>query len=225
MFGKKKRVTIEELAQMLYYFARKFSVDYVSYEMNREESFFKNADRHIFEHERLMMIFWIIDRFFLEGTNGRYKIMAFIHRQYLIDLGVMNDLGEPIDKKRAGDELLLMDNRCREYNRVYDNTKSEQSLLGGVIAKNILQQDKIVTNFLIMSEVAIDVALLIKQLKESIFNKYEIRGGPLYDYNYEGERKFEDVCPHCNAELIFEEKDFIKDSISCPICHKKISFT
>ena len=41
MFGRKKKLTTEQLAEILYYFSKKFSVDYVPYEMSKENSWFQ----------------------------------------------------------------------------------------------------------------------------------------------------------------------------------------
>lgn len=162
----KKKVTRDELAGMLYCFANKFSVDYVPHEMAKENSPFKSADKDVFIHERLILIFWIIDAFF---SYKEQKLMAAIHKKYFADKGIMKS---PVDSKK--EETFIM-GRYKDYYGAYNkDAGSEQHLLGGVIAKNILQQDKPIMNILTTSMVAMDVMLLVKQLKESVFDKYEI---------------------------------------------------
>lgn len=167
MFGRKKKLTIEQLAEMLYYFANKFSVDYVPHEMSKTYSPFKDADEDVFIHERLIMIFWIIDRFFADKER---KLTAAVHKQYFSDLDILND------REKSQEEISFIMSRYKEYYDAYsDEAGPEQYFLGGAIAKNILQQDKPTMNFLITSQVAMDVMLLIKQLKESIFDQYELK--------------------------------------------------
>jgi hypothetical protein len=62
--NQKNKITEEQLAELLYYFAKKFGAGFVDHEMAKENSPFKKADKEIFAHERLIMIFWIIDKFF-----------------------------------------------------------------------------------------------------------------------------------------------------------------
>ena len=99
MFGRKKKLTTEQLAEILYYFSKKFSVDYVPYEMSKENSPFKNADEDIFIHERLIMIFWIIDKFFADKER---KLTAAVHRQYFSDIGILNN------QQRAQEEIIFI---------------------------------------------------------------------------------------------------------------------
>lgn len=166
MFGRKKKLTTEQFAEMLYYFATKFSVDYVIHEISRENSSFKDADKEVFMHERLILIFWIIDAFFADEER---KLTAAVHKHYFSDLGILND------QEKAQEEISFIMSRYKEYNDAYSDGAGPQYFLGGAIAKNILQQDKPTMNFLITSQVAMDVMLLSKQLKESIFDQYELK--------------------------------------------------
>ena len=112
------------------------------------------------------MIFWIIDKFFADKER---KLTAAVHKQYFSDLGILND------REKAHEEISFIIRRYKEYYDAYNNEAGpEQYLLGGVIAKNILQQDKPTMNILITWQVAVEVMLLIKLLKESIFDQYEL---------------------------------------------------
>lgn len=162
----KKEITEDQLAELLYYFAKKFGVDFVEHEMKKEKSPFKEADKEIFAHERLIMIFWIIDKFFADKER---KLTASVHKRYFADLGILNN------QEEAKKEITLIMARYKEYYEAYnEKAGAEQYFLGGAIAKNILQQDKPVMNILITSQITMDIMLLVKQLKESIFDKYEI---------------------------------------------------
>jgi hypothetical protein len=164
--NNKEKVTREQLAAALYYFAKKVSVHDVLHEMSKENSPFKNADKDVFMHESLIMSFWIIDKFFADKER---KLTAAVHKKYFTDLDILNN------QEEAKEEISFIMNRYKEYYDAY-NAKAglEQYFLWGAIARNILQQDKPVMNFLINSLVGIDVMLLIKELKESIFDHYEI---------------------------------------------------
>lgn len=167
MFGRKKKLTIEEFVEVIYYFARKFSVDYVSHEMGKENSPFKDVDKDVFIHERFLLIFWIIDKFFADTER---KLIVAVHKQYFSDLGILNN------QEKVKKEISFIKNRFKEYNDAHsDKAGPEQHFLGAAIAKNILQQDKLTMNFLISSLVAMDVMLLVKQMKESIFDQYELK--------------------------------------------------
>lgn len=169
MINQKNQITEEQLAELLYYFAKKFGIDFVSHEIAQESSPFKKADKEIFAHERLIMIFWIIDKFF---ANKDRKLIASVHKKYFADLGILNN------QEEAKNEIDFIMNRYKEYYDAYnEKAGAEQYILGGTIAKNILQEDKLVVNFLITSQVAMDVMLLVKQLKESIFDQYEVVNG------------------------------------------------
>jgi hypothetical protein len=168
-FSKKKKVTEEQLAELLYYFAKKFGVDFVDHEMAKENSPFKEADKEVFAHERLIMIFWIIDKFFADKER---KLTASVHKKYFTDLDILNN------QEAAKKEITFIMSRYKEYYDAYnEKAGAEQYFLGGVIAKNILQQDKPVLNFLTTSQIAMDIILLVKQLRESIFDQYEIING------------------------------------------------
>lgn len=165
----KEKVTEEQLADALYYFAKKFGVDFVDHEVAKENSPFKEADKKTFAHERLIMIFWIIDKFFADKER---KLTASVHKKYFTDLGILNN------QEEAQKEIAFIMSRYKEYYEAYnEKAGAEQFFLGGAIAKNILQQDKPIVNFLITSQVAMDVMLLVKELKESIFDKYEVNNG------------------------------------------------
>ena len=167
--NNKEKVTEEQLADALYYFAKKFGIDFVDHELAKENSPFKGADKEIFTHERLIMIFWIIDKFFADKER---ILTASVHKKYFTDLDILNN------QEEAKKEITFIMSRYKEYYDAYnEKAGAEQYLLGGVIAKNILQQDKPVMNFLITSQVAMDVMLLVKQLKESIFDKCEVING------------------------------------------------
>ncbi|OGL82263.1 hypothetical protein A3I41_05505 [Candidatus Uhrbacteria bacterium RIFCSPLOWO2_02_FULL_48_18] len=162
----KNQISEEQLAESLYYFAKKFGIDFVSYEMAKESSPFKKADKEIFAHERLIMIFWIIDAFFADRDR---KLTISVHKKYFADLGILNN------REEVKKELDFIMSRYKEYYDAYnEKAGAEQYLLGSIVAKNILREDKLVLNILISSLVAMDVIFLVKQLRESIFDKYEI---------------------------------------------------
>ncbi|MFH1712780.1 MAG: hypothetical protein ABH896_01145 [Candidatus Jacksonbacteria bacterium] len=161
----KKKVTKEQLAELLYYFANKFTTDFVSHEMAREKSLFKNVDKDIFIHERLIMIFWIIDKFF--GDEKR-TLMSALHKKYFTDLGILNN---PEESKK---EMSFFMSRYKEYYDAWNDKGSEQFILGGVIAKNIFREEKTVLNANIIFHIVMDVYALIKQIKGSVIDKYEI---------------------------------------------------
>lgn len=164
--NNKEKVSRDQLAGILYHFSKKFSADYVSHEISKEDSPFKEADEDVFTHERLIMIFWVIDKFF---SDKERKLMALIHKHYFVDSGLIND------KESAKEEMALIIRRYGEYHEAHNaNAGVEQYLLGGVIARNILQKERSEMNLLITSEIAMDITLLIKEIKESIFDKFEI---------------------------------------------------
>lgn len=165
MFGRKKKLTTEQLAEMLYYYAKKDSFNYVHNEVHRENSPFKNADTNIFIHERLIIIFWIIDAFF---ADKKHKLTGGIHKQYFSDLDIINE------QERVQEKISFILSRYKEYYDAYsDKAGSEQHFLHATIAKNILQQEKPVMDFLITLQVGIDFMLIIKLLKETIFDQYK----------------------------------------------------
>ena len=87
--SNKEKITRDQLANALYCFAKKISVDYVSHEIQEKSSPFKNADKDVFIHERMKMIFWIIDKFFADKER---KLTAAVHKCYFSDLGILNKL-------------------------------------------------------------------------------------------------------------------------------------
>lgn len=165
MFDKKKKLTIEQFAELLYYFAKKFSVDYVPHEMNKANSLFKEANKNVFIYERLIMIFWIIDKFFADKDR---KLTAAVHKQYFTDIGIINN------QEKTKEEIDLIVSRYKEYYDAWNDKGPEQFILGGVIAKNIFQKEKMVLDALIISYIVGDVYALIAQIRASIFDKYEL---------------------------------------------------
>ncbi|MDP2683312.1 MAG: hypothetical protein Q8P28_11055 [Deltaproteobacteria bacterium] len=161
----KSRITREQFAELLFYFTKKFTEDFVPYEMAKENSPFKNVDKDVFLHERLIMIFWIIDKFF--GDEER-TLMSAIHKKYFTDLDILNN---PEESKK---EIEFFMSRYKEYYDAWDDKASDQFILGGVIAKNIFQEEKMVLNANIILHIVLDVYALIKQIRESIIDKYEV---------------------------------------------------
>lgn len=163
---KKEKLTIEQLAELSYYFAKKFGLEYVKHELSKENTPFKQVDKNIFAHERLIMIFWILDRMVSDKDR---KLMSAIHKMYFEDIGILN---KPDEMKK---EISFIMDRYKEYYDAWDdNASSEQWILGGAIGKNIFQKDKILLNADISFLIIMDVLQLMKQIKESIIDKYEI---------------------------------------------------
>ncbi len=166
LFSNKNKITESQLAEFLYYAAKKFGIEAAQHEMKRAESPFKDAIPEIFEYERMIVIFWIIDNFFADPDR---KLTASVHKEYFKELGILDDKEKVLSKVR-----FLM-HRYKEYYDAYDNkTDNGQFILASVIAKNIFGQDRPILDFRITSQIAFDIPLLIKTLKESIFDKYKV---------------------------------------------------
>lgn len=163
--NKKKKITKEQFAELLYCFANKSTIDSYSREITKEKSLFKNVDKDAFIHERLIMIFWIIDKFF---SDKKKTLMSAIHKKYFTDLDILNN------PKESKNEINFIMSRYKEYYDAWDDKGSEQFILGGVIAKNIFQKEKVVLNVLIMFNVVMDIYASIRYIKDSIIDKYEI---------------------------------------------------
>ena len=167
MFGRKKKLTTEQLAKLSYRFAKEHSLDYAHHEQQSEKSPFKDVHLETLAHERLILAFWVIDAFF---ADKEHKLTGGLHKEYFLDTNILQN------KEKTQIEMTLIMNRYKEYYDLYDNEAgSEQHLLNASIAKNFLQQQEPVMNFLVSMQVGIDFVLLIKLLKESIFDQYELK--------------------------------------------------
>lgn len=158
-------ITRKELAELLYYFVQKYGAGFVDHEMAKENSLFKKADRTNFVRERMIMIFWIIDKFF---SDEERKLTASVHKEHLKILGILNN------EKEAKIEISFFVNRYKEYYEAWNDKSLEQFILGGVIAKNIFQDEEKSLDALVASYVVGDIYALKMQLQENIFNKYTV---------------------------------------------------
>lgn len=94
--------------------------------------------------------------------------MGLIHKTYFEACGLMQN------KERAIAEKALIISRLKEYDNAFQpSAGSEQFLLGGVIAKNILGQEKLMLDAMVSFQIATHVLLLMKEVK-GICDKYKV---------------------------------------------------
>lgn len=164
-FGKKK-VTHQDLAEALYDFAVDFTELMANRELTNDRSPYKGIDRQHFMHEWLITMFWVMHRVPCECDKVRF--MGLIHTIYFKTCGLMRS------KETAVAEQNLIISRFNEYDEAFDPSASvEHLILGGVIAKNILNRDEFVLNAEVSFLIATDVLLLMKETKD-IFDKYKV---------------------------------------------------
>lgn len=162
---ERQEITQKELAELLYYFVQKYGIEFADHEMKKDHSLFKTADKANFARERIILIIWIIDKFF---SDKERKLTASVHKEHLIALGILNNETE------AKKEILSFVSRYKEYYDAWDEKSADQSILSGVIAKNIFQDEKLSVNALITSYIVGDIYALKSHLEENIFNKYVV---------------------------------------------------
>ena len=169
MFGLgKKQVTLQELAEGLYDFAVEFTELIANRELVKEGSPYKDVDRQHFMHEWLIMMFWVMHR--IPCGCAKEPLMAAIFKTYFEVNGIMQN------KASAVAEQQLIMSRLAEYDKAFNPADgSQQFILGGQIAKNLLNRETPVLNFMTLSETIIHVLLLMKEVKE-ICDKHKVIG-------------------------------------------------
>lgn len=139
-------------------FASKFSRGYVDNELQRSNSIFKDVDRERFLKERLILIFWLIDKFLADPAR---KLTAAIHERYFSLRGLMQN------QEALRKESLWILSRYKEYYAAWDDKpNADQDILASMVAKNILGLDRPIWDAKITVEVSSDLLLLIKSLKD-----------------------------------------------------------
>lgn len=164
----KTKITFQEFIDFLYYFVLKFGKEAVDHELSKENSPFKDANRDVFIHERMILIFWMIDMII---ASKEKKIIGALHEKYFQDKGLSNSL----KNEETKEELFFIMKRYKEYYNTWDSkVDGEQLVLGGTIAKNILQKDKLVIDAMVVYLTLMDFFLVMRKLKELIIDKYEL---------------------------------------------------
>ncbi len=165
MFGLgKQEASYEDLAEALYNFAVDFVQLMANHELRNAKSSFKEIDKQHFIHEWLLIIFWVIHRTPINCEKER--LMNLIHLNYFRATGLIKD------KVSAIKEQEFIIERFNEYDAAFNPADgTEQFLLGGTIAKNILNQDTIVMNALIQFEMTTHAFLMMREVKQ-ICDKY-----------------------------------------------------
>ncbi len=165
----KQKITTEQFFDCLQYLVRKLSFEYVPHAMHQPASPFKDADETIFIHERIIIIFWIIDRFF---PNKNIDIVSGLLKRCLVDLKIITS--KETQEEEIRNEIVFITKRYSEYNEAYTLEADEQQfVLGSVIGKNILSLDKPALNTNTIFWVISDFFNLIKLLK-GFFDQYQI---------------------------------------------------
>jgi len=155
-FTRKKKVTSDDRALALLQFASKFTKEYVDHELKNQASPFKVADRERFLKERLIVIFWLIDKFLADPDR---KLTAAIHQKYFEMQGL---LGNPEGAKK---EASLILSRYKEYYSAWnEKSPSEQLALAAVIANNILGGDEPILAAGVTFPTSADLLLTLKAL-------------------------------------------------------------
>lgn len=156
IFGlfKRKRISFNDRVAALLQFASKFGRGYVDHELENNESLFYGIDRERFLHERLILMFWLIDKFI---SDPERKVMAALHQKYFESTGLI------ADKKSMMKEVSFIVSRYKEYHDSWNAKSSEQWLLGSVIAKNYLGESE-PANITKSLPVQLDLGLTIKHL-------------------------------------------------------------
>lgn len=172
MFGfGKKRVTHKEMADGLYNFVAGITCQMTDQALGSKAMPFKNVDKTHFSHEWMILMFWIIHRMHC-GCDDKH-LMLSIHKNYFDHCGFKGVMFRD-DKQAALDEWNLMLSRYGEYDAAFDpSAGGRQFLLGGTIAKNILEQHEVVLDDIVQFAVAIQVLLYMKEIKE-ICDKYKV---------------------------------------------------
>ncbi len=156
--GEAKNISLDEQANELLQFASKFVRGYVDRELNNNKSVFKGVDRERFLHERLIVVFWLIDKFL---ADPEHKLTTAIHEKYFKLRGFMQN------REEAEKEANLIILRYKEYYDSWnDKSVTEQQFLASVIAKNIFGLDHPVMNAMVTFEISIDLPFMIKSLKD-----------------------------------------------------------
>lgn len=153
-------ITQDELCDGLLQFASKFTRGVVDKELSDPKSPFRKADRENFLHERLIMIFWLIDKCV---SDPERMLMGLLHEKYFKSSGLMKN------PSTAKAEVPLLMSRYKEYHEAWNNDKiQEQTVLASLVAKNILCEDAPVLNALVTLQLNRDILLLIKELRSFV---------------------------------------------------------
>lgn len=169
MFGLgKKQVTHQDLAEGLYNFAVDFTELMANRELGSATSPYKGIDKQQFMHEWLVVMFWAMHR--VQCGCDKERLMGLVHKTYFEACGLMGN------RDAAGAEKNLIISRFNEYDKAFNPSDgAQQCILGGVIAKNILSQEKAVLNAMTSFETVTHVLLLMKEIK-GICDQYKVVG-------------------------------------------------
>jgi len=164
-FGKQK-VTHQDLAEALYNFAVDFTDLMANRDLGTAKLPYAGVDKQHFIHEWLIIMFWVIHR--VPYECNKQHLMELILKTYFENCDLMRS------KQTADTEQNLIIARFNEYDKAFNPSDGpRQFFLGGVVAKNILNQDKPVLAFTVSSTTATHVLLLMKEIKD-ICDKYKV---------------------------------------------------
>jgi len=135
-------------------------------ELATHTSPYASIDKQQLVHELLMTIFWIIHR--VPAGCDKERLMGLIFKKHFETCGFMKN------KESAIAERELITSRLEEYDNAFvPSSGAQQLLLGGTIARNILNQDKLVLDAAVQYARAIDVIFMMKTVKE-LYDKYKV---------------------------------------------------
>lgn len=166
MLEGKQEASYKNLAQALYNFAVDFTQLMANHELCNPKSSYRGIDKRHFIREWLLIMFWVIHRTVINCNKER--LMSSILSNYFQATGLMGD------KTSAAEEKKFIIARFGEYDQSFNPADgTQQFLLGGTIAKNIMNKDTMVRDSLIQSETLTHVFLLMKEIKQ-ICDKYVV---------------------------------------------------
>lgn len=171
------KLTTEEFAELLYSSALKFATDFSLYKRSKqaENYFFAHVDKNVFFEERLIMIFWILNKFF----DGERKLpMNMIYDKYFSEISAKDMSDSHIEhSSNLADKLKLIKARNKEYSDVWSENDGGKHLiyLPATIAKNIFGTDERIMDALAITLITLDIQYFKKYAKEVIFDKYELQ--------------------------------------------------
>jgi len=161
----KQKITHDKLGADLFDFAVDFSKQVAAHELSSTESDFADVDELAFIHEWMMLLAWAAHRAPVECDKSR--LMRAFFKSWISNYGVIRSRVE------AENEQRLIAARLKEYDGAFNPATSDQLLLGGTIAKNILGQEKLCLDAGKQFKMATHALLLIKEVRK-ICDKYQI---------------------------------------------------
>jgi hypothetical protein len=141
----KQKVSYEDLAEALYNFTVDFTQLMANHELCNPKSSYRGIDKQHFIREWLLMMFWVMHHTVINCNKER--LMSSILLNYFQATGLMED------KTSAAEEKKFIIERFGEYDQSFNPADgTQQFLLGGTIAKNIMNKDAMVRDSLIPTD-------------------------------------------------------------------------